>query len=68
MFPKNTSPNTREEALLEAKSRWGESARVELYPRNADFVVGEMNDGIFFIYGRGASWKEAFEAARIRLN
>lgn len=57
-----------EEALQEARRRWGPSGAVSIadnYARSR-LLVGELRGSRFWILGRGATWKAAFADADAR--
>jgi hypothetical protein len=59
---------TDAEALIEARRRWGEDAKVrhDSRPRqspNRAYAVGYRHKSVFFICGDGDSWEDAFRVA-----
>jgi hypothetical protein len=59
---------TDEEALTEARRRWGDTAKVRRRPDLArlglqPYTVGVQEGELFIIHGQGTSWEEAFHEA-----
>jgi hypothetical protein len=59
---------TGDEALAEARRRWGDGGRVrnDTQCASADarpYAVGVLKKGVFFVLGEGNSWEEAFRYA-----
>jgi hypothetical protein len=62
---------TEEEALQEAKSRWGNNAGVKYRTDwqtsgREPFAVGRIKDELFVPIAEGGSWEEAFAKANRR--
>jgi hypothetical protein len=59
---------TDDEALAEARRRWGEDAKVrhDAGPRRLmgrPYAVGYRHKSVFYVCGEGDSWEEAFQEA-----
>jgi hypothetical protein len=59
---------TDEEALTEARRRWGDAVRVRHDSGQGRWVarpyaVSVQKDALFTVYGEGNSWEEAFQDA-----
>jgi hypothetical protein len=52
---------THDEALQEAKRRWGEKGFIR--GDSGRYRVGKNSGGIFWVEGAGNSWQEAFRIA-----
>jgi hypothetical protein len=62
---------TDDEALVEARRRWGEDARVRRDPgprrlMGRPCAVGYRHKSVFYVCGEGDSWEEAFQEASRR--
>jgi hypothetical protein len=62
---------TKQEALQEARKRWGQNASIQHWPDAPaapwkPFVVGLRTGRLFSILGEGQTWEEAFEKAERR--
>lgn len=62
--------NSVEQADLMAKKLWGDQgfALVLHKDRTKLFLVGERNGPVRQPYGRGMSWEQAFNNAKLNLN
>jgi hypothetical protein len=63
---------TDDEALAEARRRWGDSAKVRNDTKRASwgarpYAVGVLEIRAFFLYGEGDSWEEALRDAERKL-
>jgi hypothetical protein len=58
---------TDNEALAEARRRWGYAARIRRRGPQGEgptlFAVGVRKEALFALYGTGDSWEEAFHEA-----
>ena len=57
-----------EEAIAEAKRRWGPSGAISVADQYAHSrcLVGELRGGRFWILGRGSNWEAAFADSEAR--
>lgn len=68
----STEPMTRDQALVEARRRFGDNAAVMFNEEVFDFTVGVLVRDFrrgerFTVLGQGPSWKTALEDAERRL-